>query len=157
LRRRTAAPRRGAVILFVLLALLAGAWSQAAPKADLGEEEARGGLTIARHVGQSDAALHRRLAAEPEIALASSFGDLADAEAAVGAALAARAADIAEWLAGRGRQRMKRIDYDAGRTVGRVLARGAARPARTSQLRVILGRMPQATPRYLILTAFPQV
>jgi filamentous hemagglutinin len=156
LKGRTAAWRRGAESLLILVALLTGAWSVAAPQVDLRAEEARGGHTIARHVGQSDAALRRRLAAEPEIAFASSFDDLADAEAAVGAALAANAADIDEWLAGRGAQRMKRIDYDAGGIVGRVLARGAAHAASTSRLRVILRRTARETPGYLILTAFPE-
>lgn len=157
MRAGIAAWRRGATVATLLLALLAGAWTEAAPPADLRAQEARGGHTIARHVGQSDATLRRRLAAEPEIAYASSFDDLATAEAAVGAALAAHAADIADWLAGYGSRRMKRIDYDTGRTVGRVMARGAARPVPASRLRVILRRTPHEAARYLVLTAFPEL
>jgi Bacterial CdiA-CT RNAse A domain len=62
-------------------------------------EEAAGGHTIARHVGLSDAALVARLRKEPRIAAASTFTDLAVAEAAITRAFAATAVRINRWAA----------------------------------------------------------
>ncbi len=148
--------RRAAI--FALAGLFAAAMTADGSR-DLRADEALGGHTIARHVGRSDAFLAQRLAEEPEIADASSFESLAEAEQAVGAALQARADAIAAWTVGRGpdgRRRVLRLDQDVGWPVGRVLERGRAAPVVTSRVRVILRRLAAADRPWFVLTAFPE-
>src|SRR5437660_1123632 len=57
------------------------------PTRDLSIDEAKGGHTLARHVGRTDAELRDRLRRE-QISSASTYTDRAAAEHAVGAALA---------------------------------------------------------------------
>jgi hypothetical protein len=77
--------------------------SQAAAPApapyDLGRDEARGGHTLARHVGRTDAELQERLRREPNISAASTYRDRIAAERVVARALAENHARVDQWLA----------------------------------------------------------
>ena len=124
---------------------------------DLRTEAALGGHTIARHVGKSDGFLHQRLADEPEIAYASSFDTLAGAEQAIDAVIREHVAAIAAWAASATGRRILRLDGDAGRPVGRVLARGSSGAVATSRLRVVLRRLIHRDRSWFVLTAFPEL
>src|SRR4051794_5666599 len=57
---------------------------------DLSIDESRGGHTLARHVGRTDAELRQRLIDEPNISAASTYTSRATAELTVARALAER-------------------------------------------------------------------
>ena len=126
-----------------------------APRAhDLAADEAAGGHTLARHAGRTDGDLAARLAAEPNLAAASTFTDRAAAEHAVAAALAGEVRRIDAW---RARERAGNLTLawpGDGSVVGRVLERGAreARPARAA--RIVLRRRGDG---YFVLTAYPEI
>ena len=69
---------------------------------DLGRDEARGGHTLARHVGRTDAQLRDRLRRE-QISAASTYTDRATAERVVARTLARQRSRVDQWLARKGR------------------------------------------------------
>ncbi len=171
--RRLVVPRRR---LLLLLLLLAGIWYQLHSRAprpaapgdgdagttailfapggrDLAADEAAGGHTLARHVSRSDADLAARLAAEPNLAAASSFTDRPTAERAVAAALGAQRTRLDAWL---GRERGDTLALawrGDGSPVGRRLERGAARAGSVDGARVVLRRRGAG---FYVLTAYPE-
>jgi len=56
------------------------------------------GHTVAKHVGKDDNFLRNRLINEPQVPAATSFLNLAQAEAVINYALTAKKADIENWL-----------------------------------------------------------
>lgn len=127
---------------------------------DLVQEESRGGHTLERHVGLDAAALRARLNAVPAIPQAGSFDDLAIAEAAVAAALAAHSEVIEAWVAAFGGSRSRPklpIAHDSGRPVGMVLLRNSAVPIRASRVQVVLCRQGGGVPPWFVLTAYPDL
>ena len=130
----------------------AGSGERSEAARDLAGDEARGGHTLERHVGRSDAELFRRLADEPGISAASTFTDRATAERVVGATLRSQAARIERWLA-RGDGNLA-LDYQGapGEVVGRSLARGERAPRPTGAARVVLRKRSGG---YFVLTAYP--
>ncbi|MCL4846189.1 MAG: hypothetical protein KJ066_06640 [Acidobacteria bacterium] len=123
---------------------------------DLAADEARGGHTLARHVGLSDADLVARLGREAGISAASSFADRATAERVVAAALAENAARIDAWHRGEARRANLVVRHRGSPDVviGRVLRRGArtARPGHGA--RVVL-RWDEGRGDFYVLTAYP--
>jgi hypothetical protein len=119
---------------------------------DLSWDEQQGGHTLARHVGRSDRELAERLEREGGIAAASTFDDRATAERVVSETLRRQEERVASWL--RREKENMALDYRGsdGRTIGRVLIRGASttRPARDA--RVVLRKRGG---RYFVLTAYP--
>jgi hypothetical protein len=111
----------------------------AAPR-DLATDEAAGGHTLARHVGASDAGLARRLADEPNLAVASTFVDRATAERAVAAALDGARARIERWLRSPGDETLALRWPGDGRPLGRLLERGADTAVDASAANVVLRR-----------------
>ena len=64
---------------------------------DLESDENRGGHTLSRHVGRTDAELRQRLKDEPDISAASTYTDQDAAERSVGLALSKNASKVSDW------------------------------------------------------------
>lgn len=127
-----------------------GAFSRIVPGGGLAAHEAAGGHLLARHVGQTEAALSARLAAQPRISAASSFLSRAEAEAGASAVLDARAADLATWVGGGARGRLV---LDAPFSGGMVMQRGASAATGGSGVRLVL--QGNGAGGWNILTGFP--
>lgn len=121
---------------------------------DLARDEARGGHTLARHVGRSVEELRQRLAREAGISAASSFTDRRAAERAVARALARHGERIAGWSQRGPRRPNLALDVDApgGETLGITLVRGAATAQPCRRARVVLRADGEG---FFVLTAYP--
>lgn len=95
---------------------------------DLDADEARGGHTIARHVGRTDAQLRQRLADEPGIGTASTYATQAIAERTIARTLRANADRVRAWTERRGNRPNLALDYRGapGEVLGRSIRRGRA-------------------------------
>jgi hypothetical protein len=120
---------------------------------NLAREERQGGHLIRKHVGQTPEQLRARLDRERNISAASSFTDLATAEAAVSAALHSNRDRISQWLA----QSSPRfvVNYAAPQTVGLTLRRNDRDAEPTRRLRLVLVRDTRERDGYRILTGYP--
>ncbi len=135
--------------------------SRAAPAADarydLARDEARGGHTLARHVGRTDADLRERLRREPGIGAASTYTDRATAERVVARTLARQRLRVDQWLARKGQRPNLAVDYrgDGRETIGRSLTRRSPQPIPCTNAVVVLrwdgGR------GFIVLTSYPEV
>jgi hypothetical protein len=135
--------------------------SRAAPAADarydLPRDEARGGHTLARHVGRTDADLRERLRREPGISAASTYTDRATAERVVARTLARQRSRVDQWLARKGQRPNLAVDYrgDGRETIGRSLTRRSPQPILCTNAVVVLrwdgGR------GFIVLTSYPEV
>ncbi len=119
----------------------------------LAREERQGGHLIRKHVGQSPEQLRARLDRERNISAASSFSDLATAEAAVAAALNGNRDRIAQWLAQSSPRLV--VNYTAPNNVGLTLRRGDRDAEPTRRLRLVLVRDTRERDGYRILTGYP--
>ena len=122
---------------------------------DLGADEARGGHTLARHVGRSDLELRERLRRE-SISAASTYTDRATAERVVAAALERDGARVEQWLARRGQRPNLVLNFhDPGPTpIGRSLRRRRQRTVDCYDALVVLrwdGR-----DGFYVLTSYPE-
>jgi hypothetical protein len=92
---------------------------------DLERDERRGGHTIARHVGRTDAQLQARIRRE-SISAASTYVDLATAERIIGRALDENSPQVQTWLARRSTRPNLAIRHRARDRLptGRVMRRG---------------------------------
>jgi large repetitive protein len=112
-----------------------GAASRIVPGGGLAAHEAAGGHTLLKHVGQSEAALSARLAAEPHISAASTFLTRAEAEAGISTVLDARAVQLSTWVSsGANGQLVLRAPF----TGGLVLHRSATAATSGSNVTVVL-------------------
>jgi Bacterial CdiA-CT RNAse A domain len=123
---------------------------------DLARDEARGGHTLVRHVGRSDADLKERLRREPSISAASTYSDRVIAERVVARALARNRARVDQWLARPGSRPNLTLDYrgDAKESIGRSLSRRNSQPVTCSDAVVVLrwdGRK-----GFIVLTSYPE-
>lgn len=134
--------------------------SRAAPPADarydLARDEGRGGHTLARHVGRSDADLRDRLRRE-QISAASTYTDRATAERVVARTLARQRPRIDQWLARKGSRPNLALDYrgDGRETIGRSLTRRSPQPVPCTGAVVVL-RWDGAR-GFIVLTSYPEV
>ena len=119
----------------------------------LAREERQGGHLIRKHVGQTPEQLRARLDRERHINAASSFHDVASAEAAVAVALRANRDRIARWL-GDSSPRFV-VNYTADQNIGITLRRGDQNPETTRRLRLVLVRDSRESDGYRILTGYP--
>lgn len=126
----------------------------APPRRDLSKDEARGGHTIARHVGRSDQQLRDRLRAEPSLTVVSTYTDIQTAETTVEAAFRRSAAAIRTWSGGRGRRQNLAVDYVAPSPVGRSLRRGRQASSPCAQAVVVLRWDERRNDSY-VLTSYP--
>lgn len=113
----------------------AAPFSRIVPGGGLAAHEAAGGHLLARHVGQSEADLAARLAAQPRLSAASTFASRAEAEAAISGALNTRAADVNAWVTAGARGRLV---VDAPFSGGSVLQRGATAAVPGTGVRAVL-------------------
>jgi hypothetical protein len=126
-----------------------------AERYDLAADEARGGHTLARHVGLTDAQLAARLAREPSIGAASTYTDLAAAERTVARTLMRERSRVDAWLARAGHRPNLALDYRGavGETIGRTLRRGR-RDAVSCVDAVVVLRWTSAG--HFVLTSYPE-
>ncbi len=145
-------------VLLALAALLgATAPADGAQKRDLLRDEKRGGHTLARHVGQSDAQLRERLRRERRLSAASTFTDRATAEEVVADAIRGSRKRIERWTNREGSRANLVIDWpgDGRKVVGRSLRRGAKEPVPCTRAVVVL-RWNVDAEIYYVLTAYPE-
>lgn len=121
---------------------------------DLERDERRGGHTIARHVGRTDAQLRARLSRE-SIAAASTYPDLETAERVVERALAANERRVLRWIDQRGSRANLAVRYRArdGLPTGRMLRRGDEASEEVSGAVVVLRWRDEA---WYVLTSYPE-
>jgi hypothetical protein len=121
---------------------------------NLAKDEARGGHTLAKHVGRTDDELRERLLREREITAASTWTDRATAEYVIGEALRAERRRVESWMR-RGYPRANlALHYDAGRPIGRSLRRGEDRVVDATQAVIVLRA--DGPDSYYVLTAYPE-
>jgi hypothetical protein len=149
--------RRGSALALLALAL-APLGAEAGARRDLARDEARGGHTLARHVGLSDEDLRARLARETRIAAASTFEDRATAEAVVGEALVRSADRVRDWARRAESRPNLALDYRGtkGRVIGRSLRRGRRQVEACVDAVVVL-KWRERDRDYFVLTAYPEV
>jgi hypothetical protein len=95
-----------------------------AERYDLERDQRRGGHTLDRHVGLTDAQLRERLERESNISAASTWTDRATAENVVAEALRAERRRIENWMRRGERRPNLALHYAAGRVIGSSLRRG---------------------------------
>jgi len=124
---------------------------------DLGADESRGGHTLARHVGRTDAQLAERLRREPQISAASTYTDRATAQRSVGAALDSSARQLTTWESRSGRRPNLVLHYSnrGAPPLGRSLRRGQPRPAPAFRALVVM-RWDDRARRSYVLTSYPE-
>lgn len=150
-------PRTVSLLLLAFLAALGAASSlSAAPPRDLARDEKRGGHTLSRHVGLTDAQLRERLKKDDRISAASTWTDRATAERVVTAALKRNNRRIAEWTGREGTRANLVIDWPGdGKVIGRSLKRGAKEPVPCTRALVVL-RWDVESEIYYVLTSYPE-
>jgi hypothetical protein len=116
------------------------------------------GHTLGRHCASTPAVESARLARHRELPATGSFNDLATAQRAVEACVAANRDDVRSWRAGQ-RPRLV-IDHDTREVIGGVLRRsrwaaGDSIPLPASALRMVLRRNPAYVSGFAVLTAYP--
>lgn len=122
----------------------------------LAAQEAAGGHTISRHVGQTAQQLRARLARQPGIPAASTFRTLADAERHVSAALRSNRAAIEAWArAASPGGRPFTVTYQATTVVGEGVVRATGQLQQMTKLVVVLRRVQQQNRAYFVLTSYP--
>ncbi len=126
------------------------------PTRNLSIDESRGGHTLARHVGKTDAELRDRLRRE-QISSASTYTDRAAAEHAVGAALAAGGRALDAWQNRTGRRPNLVLHYRSPNhePIGRSLSRSreAAEPAARA---LVVLRWDERAGDFYVLTSYPE-
>jgi hypothetical protein len=127
---------------------------QAAERYELARDENRGGHTLSRHVGRTDAELRERLAREPNISGASTWTDRDTAEITIAEALRGERGRIDNWLR-RGMPRTNlALHYNAGRVIGRSLRRGDSHTADCTRAVIVLRA--DGSDSFYVLTAYPE-
>lgn len=121
---------------------------------DLRRDERRGGHTIARHVGRTDAELKARLQRE-SISAASTYADLQSAERVVARALAENARRVQRWIDRRSPKANLAIRYRArdGIPTGRLVRRGADQSSDVTGAVVVLRWRDDG---WYVLTTYPE-
>lgn len=122
---------------------------------DLARDEARGGHTLARHVGRTDAQLRERLRRE-QISAASTYFDRATAERVVARTLARQRSRVDQWLARKGSRPNLALDYrgDRGETIGRSLTRRSPQTIPCRDAVVVLRW--DGNRGFIVLTSYPE-
>ena len=122
---------------------------------DLARDEARGGHTLARHVGRTDAQLRERLRRE-QISAASTYVDRATAERVVARTLARQRSRVDQWLARKGSRPNLALDYrgDRGETIGRSLTRRSPQTIPCRDAVVVLRW--DGNRGFIVLTSYPE-
>jgi Bacterial CdiA-CT RNAse A domain len=113
-----------------------------------------GGHTIDKHVGKDKAWLQARLARETELAMVTSFRNLAMAEWAISQVMQQNASTIRAWAqASNGANRLPLVG-DTGRNVGYGLVRKTGEMIELGKVRMFLQRQQYNGMPYYIITAY---
>ena len=123
---------------------------------DLASDERRGGHTLARHVGLSDADLRGRLRRERRIAAASTWNDRGTAERIVAATIDRSRAEVERWRRRRPPRPNLALDWRGSEAIGRTLSRGVARAVPVSCATIVLRTAPSGGDDYYVLTSYPE-
>ncbi len=131
-----------------------GTQKQSADHYDLDRDEARGGHTLARHVGKTDAQLRERLAREPGISTASTYLTREIADRTIARTLREQAERVREWAARTGRRPNLALDYRGPKNeiIGRSIRRGRE-PVPCTDAVVVL-RWDDGS--FYVLTSYPE-
>ncbi|QIA02447.1 RHS repeat protein [Pseudomonas fluorescens] len=129
-----------------------GPYSEIVPGGGLEAHESRGGHAIARHVDRSEAQLRARLAAEPNIPIASTFLNRSEAEAALSKVIRNNKVTIDNFLQGNASKLVINEQVSAPAGVGVVRQSGRLEPL--SSIRLVLRRDATSPLGYFILTGF---
>jgi hypothetical protein len=113
-----------------------------------------GGHTLARHVGRTEAQLRARLAAEPQIPMASSFSSVRTAERAVSRVLRVHAGTVRSWAQTAGQGSRLSLTLDMGTPAGHGVLRSSGRVQTLSKVQVVLKHETYDGKPYYVLTAF---
>lgn len=113
-----------------------------------------GGHTIAMHIGQTEAQLRTRLAAELHIPVASTFANLRAAEENISKVLQLESAAIKAWAQGADHRPLKLV-RELGSSVGTGVVRDTGRFVKLTKVRVVLRHQTYNGMPYYVLTAFP--
>ncbi|MBK7725793.1 MAG: hypothetical protein IPI33_11300 [Dehalococcoidia bacterium] len=120
---------------------------------DLSIDEARGGHTLARHVGKSDAELLARLKAEPDVSAASTYTDRATAERVVAQVITKKRAEIEKWEARDGSRPNLALRLALGVVIGRSIEQGETRAVEVRDAVVVLRWTGTG---WYVLTSYPE-
>jgi hypothetical protein len=131
-----------------------GTPSPASPDSrDLQADEARGGHTIARHIGKSDDELRARLKAEPDISAASTWSDYPVAARSIQRVLDAKRSDVEKWEKRSGSRPNLVLRMDLGEVVGRSIEQGESRAVEVQDAVVVLRWDGSG---WYVLTSYPE-
>jgi hypothetical protein len=119
---------------------------------DLARDEERGGHTVERHIGKTDAELLRRLD-EESISADSTYTDRDIAEMAVAAAIQESSNRINSWLHRPGGHSNLVLDYDSDSPLGRSMRRDDSQSFPCSHAVAILKWVSPSD--YYVLTSYP--
>jgi hypothetical protein len=136
---------------------LSGQRRSSAPTADrydLGRDEGRGGHTLGKHVGRSDAELRERLEKERNISAASTWTDRLTAEETVARALRAAGEKVESWKRHGYPRTNLALHFDAGRVIGRSLRQGESEAVPCSSAVIVLRA--DGPDSFYVLTSFPE-
>lgn len=125
-----------------------------AGRISLAAEEAAGGHTIAKHIGQTEEALRARLIAEPRIPAASSFTSLRVAEDVVTDAIRLNNANIKAWASSGAKGGLELV-YSGSSPIGSGVVRASGKLEVMSNAIVRLRRSQIAGKVYFIITSYP--
>ena len=120
---------------------------------DLAADEARGGHTLARHVGKSDAELRARLKAEPDISAASTYFDADTAGRVVAEVLSTKSNEVRKWEQRTGSRPNLVLRLDTGERIGRSIRQGQSN-AREVDSAVVVLRWTGSD--WYVLTSYPE-
>jgi hypothetical protein len=120
---------------------------------DLEADEHRGGHTVKKHVGRTDAELRERLERERDISAASTWTDLDAAEETVGEALRADRPRIEQWEERGSRRPNLALHYNAGRVIGRSMYSGSDQSEPVTHAVIVLRA---DGPGFFVLTTYPE-
>ena len=115
--------------------------------------EAAGGHLIAKHVGKTESELRARLAAEPNLQVASSFFDQQTAQTSSNKLITKHKEEIQNWLQGDSKQLI--INDKLTSPIGFGIIRNSAKKVELSSVRLLLRRDTNLPAGYKIHTGYP--
>lgn len=128
--------------------------SDDSPRYDLARDEARGGHTLDKHVGRSDAELRGRLDRERNISAASTWTNRETAEETVAQALRAEHDKITRWEERGYRRSNLALHFVASREIGRSMRHGDENSSPCTRAVIVLKA--DGPDNFFVLTAYPE-
>ena len=116
------------------------------------QHELKGGHTIARHVGKTDAWLTNRLANNPTLTQASTFTNTATAENVISQTISSNRADITNWLRNNPNSKDFALTFEGTKTIGRTADSSGV--TNSTNANIVLQRSSDGK-SYYVKTAYP--